>query len=490
MFVEVHDTDIAGRASSREIGGLLAAFAAELARSERLPDLGRLQAALRDHAARLGILAPTEDGDFLCTANGPATVATCGFDFAGRRTSDEGEAGAELARAYRRALDERRPLLLVHRASMARDVYVWERLVLPCREDDEDRILVFLKPREMRADVLEAMIEASCDGVLALRAIRGEDGGIVDGIVLAANRRAAEYVGQPVGEVLDRSVLRLVPALSRNGAWTRCARAAQDRTTEAFEIQFDADGLDTWLRVTAVPLGEGLMLSLTDITALKYALFEMEALKEEAERAQGELSTEIEARQMVEAELRRIALTDSLTGVLNRRGFDDLARQLTASARRYGHALSVIAIDLDHFKRINDLHGHAAGDSVLTSIAWLLMAEVRRETDAVSRVGGEEFMLLLPHTTAEGAGILAERLRLRIAEMPVSIGDREIRVTASFGVRELAPGGDAERMLIDADGALYEAKQRGRNCVVVWDAARTGRAGDARAGAGESRSAA
>jgi diguanylate cyclase (GGDEF)-like protein len=92
---------------------------------------------------------------------------------------------------------------------------------------------------------------------------------------------------------------------------------------------------------------------------------------------------------------------------------------------------------------------------------------MRRDTDSISRVGGEEFMLLLPHTTVSGGAILAERLRQRLIDLPIPVGSGTIAVTASFGVSELSESGDPERMLIDADDALYRAKQSGRNCIVT-----------------------
>jgi diguanylate cyclase (GGDEF)-like protein len=319
-------------------------------------------------------------------------------------------------------------------------------------------------------EVLRAVLDASCDGILGLRAVRDGSGAVRDAVVLTANGRAAAFIGHRLERLIDGHILELMPSLEPSGAWTRCVGVIERRVTERFEMQCDLDGMDTWFQATAVPLGDGFMLSLSDVTALKYALFDMEVTKEEAERAREELASEIVARKMMEGELRRIALTDGLTGVLNRRGFDDVVRSVTAGARRYGHALSVVAVDIDHFKRVNDLHGHAAGDTVLMTIAALIADELRRDTDSISRVGGEEFMLLLPHTPAAGAAILAERLRRRVLETPITVGDTVIHVTASFGVRELPTHGDSERMLIEADDALYRAKQQGRNRVVVWSA--------------------
>jgi diguanylate cyclase (GGDEF)-like protein len=230
------------------------------------------------------------------------------------------------------------------------------------------------------------------------------------------------------------------------------------------------------------------MISFSDVTELKYALFEMEAQKDqmelakrhaeraqaaaerarrEAERARGELQAEVAARRQLEEELRRLAHTDSLTGVLSRRGFDEALSAATSAARRHGYPVSLIAIDVDHFKAVNDTYGHAAGDVVLKSAAAMLRDELRRHTDVLGRVGGEEFMVVLPHTTLEGATLLAERLRERLSRLPITVGANIISVTASFGVNELGPAGDHELMKIGADDALYEAKRSGRNRVVT-----------------------
>lgn len=317
------------------------------------------------------------------------------------------------------------------------------------------------------ADVLRAVLEASPTGIVALAAVRDGRGEMVDAVVLTGNARAARCLDRPPEALAGRRLLDLMPGLRESDAWASCRRVVAERVTERFDVQRELDGLDTWLQVTVSPLGDGIMLSFADVTGLKYALFEMEVLKEQSERAREELASEVAARRMVEGELRRIAVTDGLTGVLNRRGFDEIVRTLTATARRYRHTLSVIAIDIDHFKRVNDVHGHTAGDAVLVRVAMIVGAEIRDESDAVSRMGGEEFMVLLPHTDAAGATVVAERLRERIMETPILVGEGTIRVTASFGVRELPANGSAERMLIEADAALYQAKQQGRNCVVT-----------------------
>jgi len=166
------------------------------------------------------------------------------------------------------------------------------------------------------------------------------------------------------------------------------------------------------------------------------------------------------------AETRRLAITDSLLGVYNRRHFFELAHAEIERARRYHHPLSVIMIDVDEFKRINDTHGHLAGDQVLRAMAARCKAELRT-VDVLGRYGGEELVVLLPETDMTGAVEAAERLRAAIASEPIVVDGSAISVTASFGVASWSADQDTrlEDVLDRADRALYEAKRSGRNRV-------------------------
>ena len=176
-----------------------------------------------------------------------------------------------------------------------------------------------------------------------------------------------------------------------------------------------------------------------------------------------------------EVDLRRHASIDPLTGVLNRRdllvrGGEDLAR-----ADRYGHPGTVLMMDIDHFKRINDTFGHAEGDEALRRFA-AACEEVLRENDLFGRMGGEEFAIVLPETTVEGGRLLAERLRKRVAEIEISAEGKRLAMTVSIGVAAQRLGKDnIETLLSRADRALYRAKQQGRNRVVVGAAGAGGR---------------
>lgn len=175
-------------------------------------------------------------------------------------------------------------------------------------------------------------------------------------------------------------------------------------------------------------------------------------------------STALALRQ-ANADLERLATRDALTGLLNRRGLEHALRTEFARHRRSGRAFALVLADVDHFKRINDEHGHDAGDEVLASIAQALQKSCRA-SDIVGRYGGEEFLLLMPETPHEGAVVACEKLRAAIAALP-----GRVPVSMSFGiVPRAADFGVAEQALKAADQALYRAKAEGRNRCCVHDA--------------------
>jgi diguanylate cyclase (GGDEF)-like protein len=164
-------------------------------------------------------------------------------------------------------------------------------------------------------------------------------------------------------------------------------------------------------------------------------------------------------------DLQTLATIDFLTGIYNRRHFDELATAEFARAQRYMRPLSVLILDIDHFKTINDRLGHAAGDAVLQRVAVLCSSE-KRESDILARIGGEEFAILLPETTQSAAVQLAERLRSQICDSTTTILGEKVKVTVSIGVAGSSVGMAGIQALIRrADQALYVAKTSGRNKV-------------------------
>ncbi|MCW2714253.1 MAG: response regulator receiver modulated diguanylate cyclase [Frankiales bacterium] len=164
-------------------------------------------------------------------------------------------------------------------------------------------------------------------------------------------------------------------------------------------------------------------------------------------------------------ELDRVSRTDHLTGLHNRRHLDEQLHGMLSSSRRHGVPLTVLIIDVDHFKRVNDTAGHPAGDAVLQEVASRLVTSVRDE-DVIGRWGGEEFLVLAPHTDLLGGQALAERLRLGVAACPVVVGETALDITVSVGGATVGERGDANTgggVLQLADANLYAAKEGGRN---------------------------
>ncbi len=176
------------------------------------------------------------------------------------------------------------------------------------------------------------------------------------------------------------------------------------------------------------------------------------------------LSEKMRLLEEAHATISHQAATDELTGLYNRRFFNENLSKSFSAARRYGFHLSLILADLDKFKEVNDTHGHAAGDKVLQAFADILRSLARRE-DIPARWGGEEFIILLAHTSCDGAATMAERVRCTVEEECLRV--TSIAVTVSLSVAELRKDEDVETLIKRADKALYRAKDEGRNRVIL-----------------------
>ncbi len=220
----------------------------------------------------------------------------------------------------------------------------------------------------------------------------------------------------------------------------------------------------------------------TMVIQLDQTLKELVSKKTELSKTNEDLLKEITIRKQTETalrkseeELRLLAITDSLTGLYNRRHFNKLAEDEIGRALRYQRPLSVMMFDIDFFKRVNDTFGHTNGDMVLKMVAKTTK-EMLRATDISARYGGEEFVVLLPETPVAQAAVLTERLRRQIEITPVQVEKCQITVTASFGVSDYLGKTNAkplERVLSEfvdsADQSLYASKNAGRNRVTAFD---------------------
>jgi diguanylate cyclase (GGDEF)-like protein len=251
------------------------------------------------------------------------------------------------------------------------------------------------------------------------------------------------------------------------------AREAYDDSVRVIE-----HGQRVVVLLCAVVMGLGAWAALRLARSVIHPLREAVRLAEAV--ASGALQTPIEARgpqevgQMLQAvERMRVALVeradrDALTGLIVRRRFDELAQAECERSRRQHTPFAVLLLDIDHFKRVNDLHGHAQGDRVLQASAAALQGAVR-SIDHVARYGGEEFAVLLPGANLAAASRVAERVREAIAAATTGLVEGLAPVTASLGVAWRLPGDDSSlvRLMASADAALYEAKRGGRNQVVL-----------------------
>ncbi|UVM70096.1 MULTISPECIES: sensor domain-containing diguanylate cyclase [Pseudomonas] len=171
--------------------------------------------------------------------------------------------------------------------------------------------------------------------------------------------------------------------------------------------------------------------------------------------------------QAANAQLQLLSSTDRLTGLYNRGHWEGSLKAAYARHQRYGNALSLVMLDIDHFKHVNDTYGHQAGDKVIEQLAQLLR-EHARESDVPGRYGGEEFGVVLSDTDQAGARIFAERLRQAVEALLVQYNGQDIRFTISLGVADLsAPANDHAELIARADQALYTSKKTGRNRVTV-----------------------
>ena len=302
------------------------------------------------------------------------------------------------------------------------------------------------------------------------RAVRGTSDGLWEWLVPTGEAyispRYKELLGYTEAEIDDS--LESFQALLHPEDRHRVDRAHQAHLERRvpFDIEFrlrTKAGHYRWFRSRAQAEwdcnGDPIRMAgaVSDITERKRAEVDLLRAKEEAEQAN-------RALQAANAALNQLATTDRLTGVANRRFFETEAETAIRQAERFGTPLSLLLFDIDHFKMINDRHGHLIGDQVLIEVTRRAQSRLR-EIDILARWGGEEFVVLLQHTHREDATKLAERLRAHLAETPVpKVG----RVTASFGVAEWRPSDNLDQWIKYADDSLYTAKRQGRNQVVVY----------------------
>ncbi len=253
----------------------------------------------------------------------------------------------------------------------------------------------------------------------------------------------------------------------------RCSSIAKGRLGERIDVQTgdEIDNLINAYNDMSTNLVESQEKNMRAENDLKKAKEQLELRVEERTKELVELTRklvdEISERKQVEERLARTATSDLLTGVMNRRAMLEQLRYELVRHQRNKIPFVILEIDIDHFKDINDTYGHDIGDQMLIAVADCLLTSTRSQ-DLVSRWGGEEFLILLPDTNLQGGSIAAEKIRSRVAEEVFKSNGHQLRLTLSCGVAEYKQGQTIDMCIKDADTALYQAKNQGRNRVVVF----------------------
>jgi len=261
------------------------------------------------------------------------------------------------------------------------------------------------------------------------------------------NRRGQEISGYAKEELLGKPFTKLLEPDDRPLLTSYFKRTAnQGVSFENLELKIiRKDGAHRTLSLSVVPLSK------------KNRIISMVGTAED-----------ITERKLLEEQLKRLATTDSLTGLMNRRHFLEQGDKELERARRYGRPLSLLMMDLDNFKRLNEKHGHAGGDAVLKTFSRLCLCELR-DLDLMGRLGGEEFAIMLGECDLMRAWRVGQRLRRKVAEKSLPLDAGMDRITVSLGVAGRRPGENLESLLKRADRALFKAKRQGKNQIIIAD---------------------
>lgn len=332
--------------------------------------------------------------------------------------------------------------------------------------DSTDRLFELHSMRQFAAGVLmqlTTVLGVPPNGILCAQRGHGVD---VEGVyVLAGAGRYAAAADQPIDDAVDdravsgaiHNAFRMHGNIYDPGSTTLYIAAPDEHEVAAW-IQTDRTLTDVERRLVEVFVSK-IAVSLANVRLYE----ELRQANENLEQRVQERTRELE---QANARLELLATLDSLTQVLNRRRFLELAAVEVSRARRYGRPLSVMLFDLDHFKAVNDAYGHAAGDEALRTVVAAARGALR-SADVLARYGGEEFAVLLPETDQDGAVRVAERLRESVAAAAIVSEAVRFSITTSIGVAAwTADEPTVERTLARADEALYDAKRSGRNKVI------------------------
>jgi diguanylate cyclase (GGDEF)-like protein/hemerythrin-like metal-binding protein len=320
--------------------------------------------------------------------------------------------------------------------------------------NDEDPIYAFAKEHVIHAKGLLSLLMPQTSGIgIALKGL--------DGRYQIANRVMAAWFGNGAGQITGMHDADLFPAAAVARLRGSDQQIENGAPAASEEVELPANGVPgryLWLKFPVLgPTGKMISIGSVVLDAAR------QESVEEMRQALGRLQQTNQELQASIAELDRLASTDKLTGAWNRRRLEEAAANEMERLRRYDHPLSLILLDIDFFKKVNDRHGHSVGDQVLADLVAVVKSTLRT-TDSITRWGGEEFVVLCANTTLSTVTMLAERLREKIAGTAFQVVQH---ITVSMGVAECLAGETWGQWFDRTDAALYQAKTSGRNQVQV-----------------------
>lgn len=289
--------------------------------------------------------------------------------------------------------------------------------------------------------VFKSLVENTNDVIMVMDATPLEEGGP---FIVYVNPAFEKLMGYSTEDVVGQNpkMLQGKDTDDKTRHQIRQAMSSGERIRTQI-LNYAKDGQPLWLDINIVPIHN-------DRGELAYF---------------AAIERDLTEHKMLQSRLEVLASTDALTGLPNRQAIMNRAEKEFACARQTQRPLSIVMIDVDHFKAINDQHGHAAGDHVLKEVGAICQ-DVLRGSDVIGRIGGEEFVLLLPGAPQASAEQVAERMRARLAGTQIKLNKTEFNVTASFGVATLSDEDNTLQEMLDrADEAMYHAKHGGRNQV-------------------------
>lgn len=463
MTNELFTADLEVRLRSAEANFLLRRYKSErnAGREATIAMLDR--EIMRAYGPHLVVLEQTTEGEFAFLYSGATVPDDTGESLSTKTTATVEPISASLFRlGCQEAHASGDAVCVNHQTGLGSPVHRWECLFLPMQDAESQRMFVALcMPREFKHEFLRVMLDSLPNGAIVAAPMRDKHNEIIDATIVAANVKAIEFTEHTdLNGLFSTTLCHVFGDSSTSSGWDRHLTVLRTGKPQSFDYHHRAEVGSRWFRVHSAPIRDGILISLTDITDMKRAFLELEHQKKV-------LMDEMEQRRGLEQELWALAHLDPLTGLPNRRAFRDAAMLKLAESQTAHRPCAIVTIDIDHFKRVNDVYGHGAGDTVLRRVADIIKAPLRPNTDIGARMGGEEFTVLLPETDTDAAIGFAEKLRRRVERTVVIVGENEIRPTISLGVAMNRKSSDLDDLIDRADRALYTAKRTGRNKVAT-----------------------